>query len=253
MNSDPDLPIKSSSLSFKIIEQINELEGATLTEIVDDFDRPQSTIHDHLTTLTELGYLTQEGRTFDVSVRFLKFGGRVRVRSKLYRAGKNEVVKLAEASGEHANLMIESNGLGIFLYKEKGSNSVTLDTYEGLEVALHTTAMGKAILAELPEAARDRIIETHGLDGVTENTITNRKRLNTELEEISTRRYAVDDEERIDGVRCVAAPITVDGGVLGAVSVSAPRNRMSGDLFESEIPSMVLDTANVIEVNAQHI
>jgi len=98
---------------------------------------------------------------------------------------------------------------------------------------------------------RDRVIERHGLEAATEQTISDRDELRNELAETRERGYAVDNEERIAGIRCIAAPVTTDGGVAGAVSVSAPRSRMSGDRFNEEVPSAVLGAANVIEINIQ--
>jgi IclR family acetate operon transcriptional repressor len=253
MHTHRDPPIKSTALSFEILELVHDRDGATLPEIADHFSKPKSTIHDHLTTLTSLGYLGRDGRTFHISVRFLNLGGRARSQLPLFKVAESEVQKLASETGEHANLMVEENGLGIFLYKVKGSQSVTLDTYEGMEVHLHTTAMGKAILAELPAERRREIIETRGLPEVTENTITDLDELDDELETIRERGYAVDNEERVEGVRCVATSITTESRVVGAVSISAPRSRMSGEKFTEEIPSEVRSTANIIEVNIQHL
>ncbi|MEF8852372.1 MAG: IclR family transcriptional regulator C-terminal domain-containing protein [Haloarculaceae archaeon] len=135
---------------------------------------------------------------------------------------ETEVRELASDTGEHANLMVEENGRGAFLYKVKGSRSVRLDTYEGIEVDLHTTAMGKAVLAGISRERRDEIVAEHGLDPVTSETITDRRRLESELDDIHERGYAIDNEERVEGVRCVAAPIVSPDQVVGAVSVSAP-------------------------------
>lgn len=252
MNHEFTPKIKSTGLSFEILEAIHDENGATLPQLVDRFDKPESTIHDHLSTLSGLGYLTKEGRTYELSVRFLNLGGRVRAQSPFFRVGEGEVRKLARDTGEHANMMVEENGLGIFLYKDRGQQAVTLDTYEGKEVYLHTTALGKAILAELSDSKREAIIDTHGLAPVTEKTITDRHALDDELARIRERGYAIDDEERIEGIRCVAAPVTTDDRVVGAVSISAPTSRMTGDRFEEEIPSKVLSSANIIEVNIQH-
>ncbi|WP_436906766.1 IclR family transcriptional regulator [Halosimplex marinum] len=252
MHAERDPPIKSTATSLDIVEAVHAMGGATLSEVVEQFEKPRSTVHDHLKTLTDAGYLVKDGREFRVSVRFLNLGGRARAQSELFQVAEAEVRELAGDTGEHANLMVEENGRGVFLYKVKGSQSVHLDTYEGMEVDLHTTAMGKAILSELPREKRDAIVDEHGLEPVTAETITDREELETELTEIRERGYAVDNEERVDGVRCVAAPITTEDGVVGGVSVSAPKSRMNGQRFEEEIPSEVLSTANIIEVNLQH-
>jgi DNA-binding IclR family transcriptional regulator len=245
-------PIKATSVSFDVLETIHEHNGVTLPELVDQIQKPKSTIHDHVRTLNELGYLLKEGRTFRVSVRFLKLGGLARARSRFFQVGKEEVRKLADETGEHANLLVEEDGIGIFLYKEKGPESVNLDTYEGMEVYLHTTALGKSILAEMDKSRRDDIINEHGLEKITNNTITDREELEDELKTIREQGYAVDNEERIDGIRCIAASVATENGVVGAVSISAPRRRMKGNRFEQEIPDEVLSTANIIEVNIQY-
>lgn len=206
-------PIKSTALSFEIVEWIGERDGATLQAVVERFDKPKSTVHDHLQTLVRLGYLFRDRGAYYVSVRFLALGQKAQERSKLFQAGRTETEKLARTTGEHANLMVEENGRGVFLYKQKGQDSVSLDTYEGMTVALHTTAMGKAILAESSAERRDQIVDRHGLEAVTANTITDRDELRRELAEIRERGYAVDNEERITGIRCVAAPVTTDDGV----------------------------------------
>jgi len=252
MYADEDPPIKSTAMSLDVAETVHELDGATLPEIAEHFDKPRSTVHDHLKTLTDAGYLVKDGRTFRVGIKFLNLGGYARSRKKLFQVAESELRQLATDTGEHANLMTEEDGRGIFLYKLKGTQSVQLDTYEGMVVDLHTTAMGKAILAEYPESKRDAILDDQGLDPVTENTITDREELEAELEEIRERGYAIDNEERVEGVRCIAAPITTADGVVGAVSVSGPKSRMNGERFEETIPSEVLSTANIVEVNLQY-
>ena len=252
MYAERDPPIKSTATSLDIVEAVHAAGGVTLGELVDRFEMPRSTVHDHLKTLTDAGYLVKEGRMFHVSVRFLNLGGRARADSTLFEVAESEVTQLADDTGEHANLMVEENGRGVFLYKVKGSQSVNLDTYEGKEVDLHTTAMGKAILAEMDRERRDEVIAEHGLEPVTPKTITGRETLENDLDRIRERGYAIDNEERLEGIRCVAAAITTDERVAGAVSVSAPKRRMNGDRFDEEIPSEVLSTANIIEINIQH-
>lgn len=252
MHADKNPPIKSTAFSFDIIEYIHACGSVTLPEVTKEFNKPKSTIHDHMATLTELGYLVKEGRSFRVSIKFLNLGGRARARSPFFQVAKGEVRQLAADTGEHANMMVEENGLGIFLYKERGPRSVNLDTYEGMEVYLHTTAMGKTILAEMSEDKREEIIDTYGLPEVTPNTITSYDTLMEEITTIRERGYAIDNEERIEGIRCIAAPITTADGVIGAVSISAPRSRMDGERFREEIPTEILSTANIIEVNYQH-
>jgi DNA-binding IclR family transcriptional regulator len=242
--------IGATARSFQIIEALQQLDGAGVAELARHLDMPNSTVHDYLQTLTELRYLVKEDDEYHIGARFLELGGYVRDRMKLYHVADPEIKKLAETTGEHANLMIEEHGHGIFLEKSKGKDAVQLDTYEGMRVHLHTTALGKAILANLPDERVEEIIEEHGLPGITPNTITDEAELRDELVTIRDRGYAIDDEERVEGMRCIAAPICDSAGYpLGATSISGPVSRLEGETFTEEIPKQVLSTANVIEVN----
>ncbi|RKD95323.1 IclR family transcriptional regulator [Halopiger aswanensis] len=250
MSQRPKYPVQAAATTFQIVETLHELEGAGVAELADELEMPKSTVHDHLRTLTEAEYLVNEGGTYHVGARFLELGGFARSRMKLYQVASPEIKKLAEETGEHANLMIEEHGKGIFLNKFKGDDAVTLDTHIGKRVHLHTTALGKAILAHRSESTVDEIIDRHGLPGVTERTITDETELKAQLEAIRDRGYAIDDEERVLGMRCIAAPICDENDEpLGAISVSGPTNRFTDDRFDEEIPKHVLSTANVIEVN----
>ena len=108
------------------------------------------------------------------------------------------------------------------------------------------------MLTHFPESRVEEIVEHHGLPECTDHTITTRDELFDELAEIRERGYAIDREEKIEGLRCIAAPVTgSDGEVLGAVSVSGPSRRMEGAWFDEELPQQVQRSANVIEINAQ--
>jgi DNA-binding IclR family transcriptional regulator len=160
---------------------------------------------------------------------------------------------MAERTGELANLMVEQNGWGVYLYRSKGDQAVDLNTYVGLPTHLHTTALGKAILAYLPADRVDEIVDRRGLPAETERTVTDREALADRLAAVRERGYAIDDGEILDGVRCVAAPVrTSDGDILGSISVSAPTSRMGQERFETEIPNLVLSAANVIELNINY-
>jgi DNA-binding IclR family transcriptional regulator len=253
MEQTPQPKIKSLGVAFDIVDVLHASGGATLTEVAEEMDKPVSTVNDYLQTLQELRCVRNDDGTYRVGMRFLEHGGRRRARTRIFRMAEQEVRALANDTGEHANLMIEENGLGVFLLKEKGADAVVLDNYEGMSVHLHTTALGKSILAYMDEERVDEIIEQRGLPKLTENTISDEATLRQELATIRERGYAIDDEERLEDIRCVAAPVTMGGqNVAGAISISAPKNRMRGEYFEETIPEKVLQTANIITVNYRH-
>ncbi|UPM42683.1 IclR family transcriptional regulator [Halocatena salina] len=245
-----DTSVQATKTTFEIIETLHELNGAGVSELAGELGMPTSTIHDHLQTLTEMEYLLNDDGTYHVGARFLHLGEKSRTRMKVYNVARPQVEDLASKTNEHANLMIEEHDWGVFLYKDRGADAVQLDTYAGMRVPLQTTALGKTILAHRSREEVEDILDRQGLVAVTENTITDRDSLFDTLEDVRERGYAFDDEERVEGMRCVAAPITdSDGRAIAAISVSGPKSRMMGETFTEELPNLVRRSANVIEVN----
>lgn len=252
MQTEFDVPVKATRVSFDVIESLRELDGAGVSEVADYLGLPRSTAHDHLRTLEELELVVNEDGTYKIGTRFLELGGYSRQRMKLYEVAKPKIQTLAENTGEHTNLMIEEHGRGVFLYKSKGENAVNVDTFSGFRVHLHTTALGKAILAYMDEERVREILDRHGMPEITDRTVTDEEELIEELAEIRERGYAIDKEERVLGMHCIGAPLLNGDDVMGAISVSGPKSRMQGERFEEDIPQQVLRTANVIEVNMSY-
>jgi len=242
--------IQSVQTAFDILEELQRSNEATLTELTDSFSLSKSSIHNYLSTLEQAGYVIKDNNTYRLSLRHLALGGKARHREQIYEIAKEEVTELANETGELANLLVEENGRGAYIHRAHGADAVKTDSYIGQRVNLHSTGLGKAILAHLPEERVDEIIDQHGLPGMTENTITDRDELFDRLERVRNEGVAFDDEARVKGLRCVAVPIVNNNNVVeGAISVSGPTSRLQGDRFRSELPAKLKSVANVIELN----
>lgn len=252
MTTNEPTTVRATETSFRILDALRALDGAGVTELAGHLDLPKSTVHNHLQTLRRNEYVTKHGPEYDVGLRFLQLGEYARDRRGIATIGPPEIDKLAEETREMANLLVEEHGRGVYLYRAKGADAVHMDTHAGKRVHLHTTGFGKSILAHLPDERVGSILDRHGLPRVTPNTTTDRDRLMDELDEIREQGYAYDDEERLEGLRCIAAPIVVDGDVLGAVSVSGPKSRMTGAYYTDELPALTMSAANVIEINSTY-
>lgn len=247
--TEPKHPVQTVDRTLEIIEIVQELEGAGVSEIADQVDIGKSAVHNHLNTLENREYLVKEDDEYYIGLSFLSFGAYARNRTDIYDTASAEVDNLAEETGEIANLLVEKNGKGIYLYQARGENAVELDTYEGKRVQLHCTALGKAMLGFRPRDEVDDVLDTHGMPGVTEHTITDREEFYEELEQVRQQKYAVDREERLTGLCCIAAPITDDQDrSIAAISISCPLHRVSEERFSNVLPDAVLGTANVIEL-----
>lgn len=246
---DVQKPIKATETVFSIVEYIAENDGAGVTEVANQLDKAKSTVHDHLRTLEMNEYIVKEDDQYVLGYRFLTLGGKARRRSALYEIAKPEINWLIEETGESACVATEEYGKVVYLYQARGEQAVTTDSQTGTRVLPHCTALGKAILAHYPETEVDTLLKTHGLPQRTENTPTTREELFEELEIIREQGYAFDDEERIEGLRCVAAPITDGDNVWGALSVSGPAKRLQGEWYREELPELIRRAVRVVEIN----
>jgi DNA-binding IclR family transcriptional regulator len=237
---------------FDIIEYVQEEQGASLAEAANDLKYAKSTIHRHLTTLKRRGYIV-ENDGYYVGLRFLELGERARNRHHAYGLAREKVVELAEETGERAQFIVEEHGQAVYIHRSLGKHAVSTDPGIGKRIPLHSTSAGKAILAAMPDDEVSRILERTKFESITDETITAPERLQEELDQIRERGYAFNIEENLEGLHAVGVPITIgENEVIGALSVSGPSHRLTGDLFEEELPSLLLGTANELELNIAH-
>jgi len=266
--------VQSSEKLFRVLEHLVESGGDGVTAVAEATSLPKSTVHLHLQSLRESGYVVKSDREYRPSFRLLELGHRTRDHNPVYRAGRDEVDTLARETNELVNLGIPEEGKVrlVYLREVEGESSgnplsvstefeatrprasVLSESYEhvpGKRLDMHATAMGKAILAELPAEAVDRIVDRHGLPRHTENTVTSRDRLFAELESIRADGFATDVECRVNGLCCVAAVINRDDEPVGAVSVSGLADRWNGE-YRERLADRVVNTAGMIEIKLAH-
>ncbi|WP_267643415.1 IclR family transcriptional regulator [Haloarchaeobius amylolyticus] len=245
--------VKSLQHATAIIDALERLDGARIADLVEHVDLSKGSVHTHLATLRDAGLVSKRGDQYHLGLRFVTLGEHVKENQRVYTAAKNQVDRLAAETGEYADLVVENEGFEVALKVARGKRAMETEYHIGIEETpqyLHNSSAGKAILAHLPEDRFDRILEQHGLPERTPNTITDRETLESRLERVRDRGYAVNDEEDIRGFRAVGAPILDSDGVpLGAISVSAPKSRLKGERFETEVPELVMQATNVVEID----
>jgi len=227
--------IKSDETMFDILEHLRSLDGAGVTELAGRLDIAKSTVHGHLTTLVDRGFVVKRGQTYHLGLRFFEYGQYVRGQLDIFQSGIAAVDRLERETGEMSWLIAHQNGQAIYVYGRSGRNDINVNTILGTRDLMHYNSGGKAILAHLSETEVDRIVDRHGLPARTENTITDRTRLDEELEQIREQGYALNLSEDLAGIQAIGVPLTVDGEVQGALSVAGPAHRMSKERCEGEI------------------
>jgi IclR family acetate operon transcriptional repressor len=250
---EPSPKIGAVKITFEIVEHLVDHGPVGVAGTARALDRPKSTVHDYLQSLTTQGYIVNEDGTYRPSMRFLAVGEQTKDALPVYRAAKEPLRSLADKVDLHVSLLIEEHGCVVIIDTQPGDAPVELATHSGIRMRMHTTSPGKAILAHLPEGRINEIVERHGLKAMTEQTVTDRERLDTELQTIRDENYATDDEERLVGVRTVAVPvIDREGTVHGALTVYGPKHRITDKHFHEILPQHLQEAVNAAEMNLNY-
>jgi IclR family transcriptional regulator, acetate operon repressor len=218
----PGTRIRSVSRATAILELIaGDPSGTRATDVAAALELPLPTAYHLLNTLTTEGFLTKrEDRRYQLGPKIgllaEAFSAQVSAPEHLLEC----IRKLAERSGETAYLSAWRGGEAVVLSVVEGSRAVRVSgIHLGFGGHAHARASGKAMLAFAPPGAVDEYLRTRRLDACTKRTITSEKKLREELEKIRRQGHAIDEEEFVEGVGCVGAPVA-DGSM--AITVSAP-------------------------------
>lgn len=241
--------VKSDETLFTILRVVREHNGIRLTEIADKVGLANSSVHSHLLTLQEAGFVDKTAEGYRLGLRFLEYGTVAQEQRELYVVGKGLVDEIAEQTNEKGWCIVEENGQAVYIYGSKGDRSIKTYTNIGHRTGLHHLAAGKAILAHLPDERVDEIIETHGLRRHTKHTITSRETLLSELESIREQGVAFNLEESVIGLHAIGAPVKDDDIIYGAISISGPANRLSEERMKTELRETIRGFTNELEIN----
>ncbi|MCZ4494216.1 MAG: hypothetical protein JWP53_3147 [Conexibacter sp.] len=195
-----------------------------LGDIAAAVELPKSTVHRLLHTFVATGYLeTSEGGTYRASAGLLALAGRI-VESVNYAGLAGPALRELQQHTVHTvHFGVLDGRVAVYVEKLQGRRPYEMTSRVGHTMPLHSSAIGKSILAFLPPRERDELIGQIKLERWTDTTITSRRALDAELKDIRARWWALDDEENQKGIRCVGTPVfNHTGQVMGAISVSAP-------------------------------
>lgn len=251
MSIDDESPLSSVALACDVLDALNELGSAGVTELANELSCSKSTAHRQLRTLNSKEFVVKSNGKYQLSFKCIDMSTRVRDRLDNYDVISKEVENLAEETGETAQFATEEHGWVVYLYKSYGDNGVQTSSDIGTREFCHSTSLGKAMMSYMPKDRVDEIIERHGLPEKTSKTVSDREALYNEFESIRDREYAIDDQENVTGLRCVAAPVVQENEIQGAISVSGPSRRMTDERLHKELPDIVARAANIIELNSK--
>ncbi|CAN5635014.1 allantoin degradation transcriptional regulator AllR [soil metagenome] len=224
--------VRAVARTLDLLDVIQEApDGMSLAALADAVHLPKSSVFRYLTTLQSHGYVQQDPGSGDYrpGMRFVSsHSGRLQVLSDRARP---LLEALRDRFGETVNLAVLDGHRIAYLEILESNRAMRLAARVGDRVPVHSSALGKAICAGLPDGQVLAILGAEGMPRLTANTITSVPTFLAALEEVRLRGYAVDDREHEEDGRCVAVAIA-ESRIPAGISLSAPANRFPSEDVE---------------------
>ncbi len=219
-------------------DQLHSLQG-----LVEATGLPKPTLHRMLQQLETAGLLQREGdgRHYGTGVRLRQLAENLLLNSSLHGARHLVLRRLVEELGESCNITTLAGGEVMYLDRVETAAPLRFYLHPGSRVPAHCSASGKLFLAQMTPAQRQRLLQAAPLQAYTPHTLTDLAALEAECKRVRREGHAVDDEEFLPGLRCVAVPVPAAGRSARStlcVAVQAPVMRFPIDKALAMLPAL---------------
>lgn len=227
-----------------LLEHVSRADKAlTLTDIIGEVHQPKPTVYRMLQQLEQAGLLVKEpdGKRYAPGARLSKLAEDVLLNAQVRAARHAILQQLVDELGETCNFTMPAGTEVVYLDRVETAWPLRFHLQPGSRVPLHCSASGKLFLAYMPPVQRNRLLDHLPYKSYTPNTITTRIRLEAELARVRAQGYALDNEEFLAGLVCVAVPVFDPRSkhkVRGSVAVQAPASRFPIDHASLALPAL---------------
>jgi DNA-binding IclR family transcriptional regulator len=236
MSSAESSPATAVERALNILEATaHRREGLTNAEISRRLTIPKSSASYILRTLERRGYLRREAETgrYRLGLKILSLGGDAQANLEIAEVALPFLRSLVEKIHLTVHLAVLDQGEAVYIEKVEAPGFFRVNTWVGRRMFLHSTSVGKCLMAWLPKQDVEGLAKQQGLKKRTPKTITTISRLLAELEHVKQLGQAMDDEENSVGARCLGAPIF---DALGNVTAAIGASGTLTQLDEANIP-----------------
>lgn len=248
-NADGFPGIQSVSRALAILELFDVKRPAlSVSEVAELTTLNRATCYRFCQTLRQLGYLEElADRRFRPGLKAVSLAHAALSSRELPELAMPYLQRLREHSDETVNMGLLDDTEIVYVARVLSDHLISLRLYVGSRLPAYASSLGRSILAFLPEAEAESIIDRSHLTLLTPNTIVSRERLLKELEKVRACGYALNDQEVANGLRGVAAPIlTHSGRPIAAINISIPRPLKRPEEIEDDLAPKVMATAREI-------
>lgn len=221
--------VQALDRALGLLEILAASPGLTLSELAVQSKQAVATVFRALVTLQARGMveLEEPGQIWHIGGGAFRVGTAFLRRTKVVERARQPMDQLMRDTAETANLGIEAGDEVLFLAQVETHNAIRAFFPPGTKGPMHVSGIGKALLAWYHEDRVQGILARKGLQRFTSLSLSSPESLMRDLDRTRERGFAIDDQERADGMRCVAAPVfNAYGEPVAGISVSGPAFRM---------------------------
>ena len=240
--------VQALDRALSLVDIMAQTDGIALSELSQRAGLAPSSAYRLLQTLASRGYVEfiERDQLWAIGVEAFRAGMAFQRRYSIASVGRPILGDLVQASGETANIAIFEGGEIVFVAQVESQEPIRAFFRSGERRAAHASGIGKALLAEMPRRAVEAIITDKGLARFTPRTLCDASTLFADLARAHLRGWALDDEERNLGMRCIAAAIYNEfGDPVAGLSVSGPVARLDDAKVAALGPAVAAAAAEI--------
>lgn len=244
VDNSPD-SVSSVLKVFGILQALSEQKDIGVTELSQRIMMSKSTVYRFLQTMKTLGYVNQEGETdkYTLSLKLFELGGRALEHQDLIQIADVQMYRLGKLTKETLHLGALDENSVVYLHKIDSEYNLRMYSRIGRRCPLYSTALGKVMMAWLPEEEVRSMLAGVTFERFTEHTLANVDALLAELAQVREQGYAEDNEENENGLRCFGVPIyNRMGRIITGLSLSLPIVRFE-ERKRAELVSLLHEAA----------
>jgi IclR family transcriptional regulator, acetate operon repressor len=227
---------------FALLEVISASDRRhSLQGLVESTGLPKPTLHRMLQQLEAAGLLQREGdgRHYGTGARLRRLAENLLLNDSHHGARHVVLRRLVGEVGESCNITAFSGGEVVYLDRVETAAPLRFYLHPGSRVPAHCSASGKVFLAQMSAAQRERLLAHAPLEKYTAKTVTQLAKLEKEIARVHAQGYALDDEEFLPGLLCLAVPVPSAAGLSNlCVAVQAPVMRLSAAGAKRLLPAL---------------
>jgi len=227
----------------------DQRRAMTIAQLSHKTGIPRAAVRRCLYTLKQLGYADAEANNFYLKPKILSLGYSYLSSTPLTIAAQPSLNELSRTLNESCSLAVLENDEVLFISRSQTSRVLSVALSAGSRLPAYCTALGRVLLAGLPEAELDAYFARVKLIAYTDRTVVSESQLREILADVRRRGYAIVEEELEIGLRSIAVPVRgASGSTMAALNVGAQAIRITRNLVEQNFLPALLNTASELSV-----